>query len=433
MNRGVTSKTFASSWGAPYVQQFKEPALSMENDDFPSLTSAQTHQNMHMMSRLQNAVQGNKQTFAAKAAAATGFLPQMHQQAASQSTTTSFLPQAQQQQTTTGISILPTSGAAGGGLHGASAAAGTAAAAQAYPPLGQQKLAGEPLPATDKFGLLGLLNIIRMTDTDMNALALGTDLTTLGLNLNSPDVLYATFVSPFSETPHNPSYGTIEPEYHLPACYTSIQLQQPASSPQKIASFSDETLFYIFYSMPRDITQEAAANELFNRNWRYHKDLRLWLTKDPSGETVLKTATSERSTFIFFDVTGWEKVRKEYTLYYESLEDRSAMSAAAAAAAGASTIPSNVNGLSNLSGASGLRDLLNGPPPSAAAAAAGQPPNGVVPNGFMHPGGGLVPPMPAGYGLAGANGNGVLPPPPAPGFGNAAANAGAAALNGMRM
>ena len=32
------------------------------------------------------------------------------------------------------------------------------------------------------------LAVIRMTDPDLNTLALGTDLTTLGLNLNSTEV-----------------------------------------------------------------------------------------------------------------------------------------------------------------------------------------------------------------------------------------------------
>lgn len=39
----------------------------------------------------------------------------------------------------------------------------------------------------EQFGLLGLLHVIRMTDADLNTLALGLDLTTLGLNLNSPE------------------------------------------------------------------------------------------------------------------------------------------------------------------------------------------------------------------------------------------------------
>ncbi len=62
------------------------------------------------------------------------------------------------------------------------------------------------------FGLLGLLKVIRMTDADRNALALGSDLTSLGLNLNSSDSLYSTFASPWSEnaTSREPQYQVRE-------------------------------------------------------------------------------------------------------------------------------------------------------------------------------------------------------------------------------
>jgi CCR4-NOT transcription complex subunit 2 len=60
------------------------------------------------------------------------------------------------------------------------------------------------------YGLLGLLGIIRMSDADRNALALGSDLTTLGLNLNSNDQLYSNFASPWSE-----SLTTREPQYQV--------------------------------------------------------------------------------------------------------------------------------------------------------------------------------------------------------------------------
>jgi CCR4-NOT transcription complex subunit 2 len=60
------------------------------------------------------------------------------------------------------------------------------------------------------YGLLGLLKVIRMTDADRNALALGSDLTSLGLNLNSNDTLYSTFASPWSESP-----TSREPQYQV--------------------------------------------------------------------------------------------------------------------------------------------------------------------------------------------------------------------------
>ena len=45
---------------------------------------------------------------------------------------------------------------------------------------------------TDQFGMIGLLTFIRAAETDPNlvSLALGTDLTTLGLNLNSDVSIY---------------------------------------------------------------------------------------------------------------------------------------------------------------------------------------------------------------------------------------------------
>ena len=61
------------------------------------------------------------------------------------------------------------------------------------------------------FGLLGLLGVIRMTDADRNALALGSDLTMLGLSLGSSEQIYNTFASPFSES----TASTKEPHYQV--------------------------------------------------------------------------------------------------------------------------------------------------------------------------------------------------------------------------
>ena len=61
------------------------------------------------------------------------------------------------------------------------------------------------------YGLLGLLGVIRMTDADRNALALGSDLTMLGLNLGTSEHIYNTFASPWSES----SGSTKEPHYQV--------------------------------------------------------------------------------------------------------------------------------------------------------------------------------------------------------------------------
>jgi CCR4-NOT transcription complex subunit 2 len=64
---------------------------------------------------------------------------------------------------------------------------------------------------TGDYGLLGLLGVIRMTDADRNALALGSDLTLLGLNLGSAEQIYNTFSSPWSEG----SGASKEPHYQV--------------------------------------------------------------------------------------------------------------------------------------------------------------------------------------------------------------------------
>ncbi|KAJ9476646.1 General negative regulator of transcription subunit 2 [Pseudozyma hubeiensis] len=180
----------------------------------------------------------------------------------------------------------------------------------------------------DRFGLLGLLSLIKSSDPDLSMLSMGVDLQTFGLNLNQSDPLHPSFITPWSENNMLASSRT-EPEFTLPSCY-NVQPPPPAQS--KIASFSDETLFFIFYSTPRDVLQEVAAQELYARNWRYHKELHVWLTKEQGTEPTQKTPTYERGTYVFFDPTVWEKVSKNFHLMYEMLEEKVPSQAQALAA-----------------------------------------------------------------------------------------------------
>ena len=63
---------------------------------------------------------------------------------------------------------------------------------------------------------MGLLGVIRMQDPDLTTLALGTDLTGLGLHLNSPENVYSTFASPWAEQPLK-----AEPEFLVSSAGTS--------------------------------------------------------------------------------------------------------------------------------------------------------------------------------------------------------------------
>lgn len=61
------------------------------------------------------------------------------------------------------------------------------------------------------YGLLGLLGVIRMTDADRNALALGSDLSLLGLSLGSNEQIFNTFTGPWSES----TGSTKEPHFQV--------------------------------------------------------------------------------------------------------------------------------------------------------------------------------------------------------------------------
>ena len=69
--------------------------------------------------------------------------------------------------------------------------------------------------------------------------------------------LYRTFATPWAD--YSASQPLAEPNYHLPACYN---VTPPAPSAKRAKQWSDETLFFAFYAMPRDQFQDVAAQEL---------------------------------------------------------------------------------------------------------------------------------------------------------------------------
>ncbi|TVU19950.1 hypothetical protein EJB05_36133 [Eragrostis curvula] len=175
----------------------------------------------------------------------------------------------------------------------------------------------------DAYSLLGLLNLIRSKEPGRTSLALGIDLTTLGLNLNSQDSLYKTFGSPFS---NEPARG--EPDYQIPACFSAEP--PPTLQPLHFQKFHPLTLFYIFYSMPKDVAQLYAANELYNKGWFYHKEYRVWLTRVPNVAPLVKTPLHERGSYICFDPNAWDTIHKDnFVLHYEAVEKRPVLPSAA--------------------------------------------------------------------------------------------------------
>ncbi|OVA13936.1 hypothetical protein BVC80_1787g3 [Macleaya cordata] len=72
--------------------------------------------------------------------------------------------------------------------------------------------------SSDRFRLMYLFSVMKMNDDhgpDLTNLAVGVDLTTLGLNLNSTDNLHESFGSPWSSDHERPAEGE-PPEYTVP-------------------------------------------------------------------------------------------------------------------------------------------------------------------------------------------------------------------------
>ncbi|CAH0551069.1 unnamed protein product [Brassicogethes aeneus] len=172
----------------------------------------------------------------------------------------------------------------------------------------------------DQFGIVGLLTFIRAAETDPNlvSLALGQDLTALGLNLNSPDNLYPTFGGPWAEHPCRPQ----DIDFHVPPEYLINHAIRDKLASMKLSRYKDDLLFFMFYNNIGDVLQIAAADELYNREWRYHTEEKVWITQVPGMVLIEKTSTYERGTYYFFDAQNWRKVAKEFHLDYSKLEGR---------------------------------------------------------------------------------------------------------------
>jgi CCR4-NOT transcription complex subunit 2 len=168
----------------------------------------------------------------------------------------------------------------------------------------------------DAFGMLGLHNTLQANDADpgMILMTRGFDLHTLGLPLAQQEPFHPTFSSPWSD-----QQIKVQPDYRLPQCYF---VNPPHLKFAMFQKFTLHTLFYVFYSMPRDVLQLAAAQELHNREWWFHKGERLWMSRTADAEHV-KGKDSERGPYQFFNPTKWALERRDdFVLYYNMMEER---------------------------------------------------------------------------------------------------------------
>jgi CCR4-NOT transcriptional regulation complex NOT5 subunit len=82
---------------------------------------------------------------------------------------------------------------------------------------------------------------------------------------------------------------------------TNVGLLKPAF----FTKFTIETLFYIFYFMPRDSLQICAAEELYKRKWRYHAEYCIWFVQDGCDN-------NGNEVFNYFNFNEWKVTRYSF-------------------------------------------------------------------------------------------------------------------------
>lgn len=198
------------------------------------------------------------------------------------------------------LSSSSSSASASAGVSGA-ATPGVAAASTAPATHGAAPTGG----TGDAFGLFSLAMMLRAPDRDLHLLGVGADAGAGSASLawSAPEPLLSTFSVPWAKDP-----STTDATFAVPACYARVHMRT-----FHFAKFDSSTLLYVFYSQPRDVAQAHAAAELYSREWRYHKDLKLWF-RPTSAEAAASTDAERRAAltvsptgWIYFDVNSWEK------------------------------------------------------------------------------------------------------------------------------
>ena len=71
--------------------------------------------------------------------------------------------------------------------------------------------------------------------------------------------------------------------------------------PIYFTKFSDETLFYIFYYMTRDILQLYAAEQLYKNGWKYHINSQIWFKHN-------KDEAKGENLYQYFNPLDWKTI-----------------------------------------------------------------------------------------------------------------------------
>jgi len=157
---------------------------------------------------------------------------------------------------------------------------------------------------------------------------LDKDLTKMGLvdgysSVKDTRLIYR-FQSPFANMPCRAQ----DIDMFVPSEYRTNALISDKLTVIKPSKWGEDLLFWMFYSNPNDHMQLQAADELYNRNWRFHKEKKIWISKTQNIKAREQNINYEEGTFHVWDVDSWKKVPKDMKVEYSKLEDKSPLNQA---------------------------------------------------------------------------------------------------------
>ncbi|KAK5070206.1 transcriptional regulator [Lithohypha guttulata] len=175
------------------------------------------------------------------------------------------------------------------------------------------------LSEKDKWGMAGWQALHEGPGAEFKALTRQQDQAAFEHYSASGQPLLRTYTGPFAPPNAFPP-RPLDTDYTIPDCYI---VQNVAPIQQRISGFTEDTLFYIFYTSPKDIIQEEVATELMSRKWRFHMKEKMWLTRDDTTQNpqILEKDVCEQGYYIWWDYRNWKRIRKMYILRYEDLDD----------------------------------------------------------------------------------------------------------------
>lgn len=176
---------------------------------------------------------------------------------------------------------------------------------------------------SDQFGMSALACVLHHIygseeDNAVRLLMLGLSCAKLGMERDNLVEWYPTFGGPWATAPCKAR----DLDVKVPSEYLTNVMIRGKLPNIRLNNLSEDTLFFLFYNFPGEVYQRAAACELFNRNWRYHKTTRVWLTRTKPGELRVQTSTYEVGTYSVFDHVQWRKMQTQMTVEYQDLEER---------------------------------------------------------------------------------------------------------------